>query len=274
MGFVLAKNKNCTIFASKEIFGKIEIMGKVIAVSNHKGGVGKTTSTVNIGAGLSFLKKKVLLIDLDPQSNLSQSLGVEDAKRNIYGAIKGEHELEIQHVLTNLDLVPSSLDLSGVEMELSHEPGREYILDELLEPIRDKYDYILIDCPPSLGLLTLNALATADEIYIPLQAHYLALKGLTKITQVIEKVRKRLNRKLKIGGVFITQFDKRKILNRDVAAAIQDYFDDQVFNTKIRDNITLAEAPSKGIDIFRYSPKSYGAKDYLNLCIEITDNDN
>jgi len=244
-------------------------MGKVIACSNHKGGVGKTTSVVNIGAGLAKLKKKILLIDLDPQANLTQSFGINKPEYTIYEALKGEHGLEPITIDKYLDVVASTLDLSGAEMELSSEAGREYIFTELLDPIRDNYDYILIDCPPSLGLLTINALTASDELYIPLQPHYLAIKGLTKIIEVKDKVRKRLNKKLEITGVFVTQFDKRKILHRDVVDTINTYFQDKVFDIKIRDNIALAEAPSMGLDIFRYNPKSYGAEDYMKLCKEI-----
>ena len=244
-------------------------MGKVIAFSNHKGGVGKTTSVVNVGAGLNNLGRKVLLIDIDPQENLTQSFGVKENDFSIYEAMRGDTALKPIYINDTLHLVPSKLELSGAEFELSSEAGREFILNELIHPIRDLYDYVLIDCPPSLGLLTINALTCADEIYIPLQAHYLAIKGLTKITEVIDKVKKRLNKKLTIGGVIITQYDKRKVLHRDVADTIRTYFREKVFVTVIRDNISLAEAPSSGQDIFRYSPKSYGAEDYLELCKEI-----
>jgi len=244
-------------------------MSKVISISNHKGGVGKTTSAINIGAGLNKLGKKVLLIDLDAQANLSQSLGLIDQERNIYGAIKGEYKPEPIAILQGLDVIPSTLDLSGAEIELSGEAGREYILKELLAPLRAYYDYIIIDSPPSLGLLTINAFTASDAVFIPLQAQYLALQGLTKLMEVIEKIKKRLNKELKVGGVFITQYDSRKVLNRNVVATIEAHFKDAVFNTKIRDNIALAEAPAQGLDIFRYNPKSYGAEDYLALCREI-----
>jgi len=244
-------------------------MGRIIACSNHKGGVGKTTSVVNIGAGLSRLKKKVLLVDMDPQANLTQSFGVNNPEFTIYEALKGEHKLVAINVDKNLDVVASSLDLSGAEMELSSEAGREYIFTELIEPLVDDYDYIFVDCPPSLGLLTINALTAADELFIPLQPHYLAIKGLTKIIEVKDKVKKRLNKKIEITGVFVTQYDKRKILHRDVVDTINTYFQDKVFKTKIRDNIALAEAPSMGTDIFRYNPRCYGADDYMDLCKEI-----
>ncbi len=172
-------------------------------------------------------------------------------------------------VIKGLDVIPSTLDLSGAEVEMSGEAGREYILRELLEPIRGSYDYILIDSPPSLGLLTINSFTASDQVFIPLQAQYLALQGLTKLLEVIDKIKKRLNKELKVGGVFITQYDSRKVLNRDVVATIEAHFNDEVFKTKVRDNIALAEAPAQGLDIFRYNPKSYGAEDYLSLCKEI-----
>jgi len=244
-------------------------MSKVISISNHKGGVGKTTSAINIGAGLNKLGKRVLLIDLDPQANLSQSLGLIEPERNIYGALRGEYKLEPLAIVKGLDVIGSTLDLSGAEVEMSGEAGREYILRELIEPIRNNYDYILIDSPPSLGLLTINSFTASDEIFIPLQAQYLALQGLAKLTEVIEKIKKRLNKELSIGGVFITQYDSRKVLNRDVVATIQAHFKDVVFKTIIRDNIALAEAPAQGLDIFRYNAKTNGAEDYLSLSKEI-----
>jgi len=244
-------------------------MSKVISISNHKGGVGKTTSAINIGAGLNKLGKKVLLIDLDPQANLSQSLGLVNEESNIYGALRGDYKLQPVEVLQGLDVIPSTLDLSGAEVEMSGEAGREYILRELIDPVRGSYDYILIDSPPSLGLLTINSFTASDEVFIPLQAQFLALQGLTKLLEVIDKIQKRLNKELKVGGVFITQYDSRKVLNRDVVATIETHFKEKVFKTKVRDNIALAEAPAQGLDIFRYNPKSYGALDYLALSKEI-----
>ena len=246
-------------------------MAKIITLSNHKGGVGKTTSSINIGAGLNKLGKKVLLIDLDPQANLSQSLGVvdADAEKNIYGALRGFYKLTPIKILKGLDLIPSTLELSGAEIEMIGEPGREYILKQTIEPIKNKYDFIIIDSPPSLGLLTINSLTASDEVIIPLQAQFLALQGLVKLMEVIKKIQLRLNKDLELGGVFVTQFDNRKVLNRNVLETIKDHFKDQVFKTKIRDNVALAEAPSKGLDIFRYNSKSFGAHDYLSLSKEI-----
>jgi chromosome partitioning protein len=244
-------------------------MSKVISISNHKGGVGKTTSAINIGAGLNKLGKKILLIDLDPQANLSQSLGLVNQEKNIYGALRGKYKLEPIKIIKGLDVIPSTLDLSGAEVEMSGEPGREYILKEIIEPLKSSYDYILIDSPPSLGLLTINSFTASDEVFIPLQAQFLALQGLSKLVEVIDKIQSRLNKELKIGGVFITQYDSRKVLNRDVVATIEAHFKNKVFKTKVRDNVALAEAPSQGLDIFRYNPKSYGAEDYLSLSKEI-----
>lgn len=246
----------------------------ILTISNHKGGVGKTTSAVNIGAALVKMGKRVLLIDLDPQANLSQSLGITEGvwpEPTIYGALRGKHPLTPIPALNveGLELVPSTLDLSGAEVELSNETGREYILRELLQPLKSKYDYIIIDSPPSLGLLTINALTASDEVIIPLQAQFLATQGLSKLMEVVEKIRQRLNKRLKVGGVFITQYDGRKVLNRDVEDTIREHFKTSVFKTKVRDNVALAEAPVKGLDIFSYSPKSRGAEDYMDLAREI-----
>ncbi|MEM1123026.1 MAG: ParA family protein [Bacteroidota bacterium] len=244
-------------------------MGLVISLLNHKGGVGKTTSAINIGAGLVELGKRVLLIDLDPQANLSLSLGIPRQKSTIYEALRGESELMPYTVKEGLDVVTSTLDLSGAEMELINEAGREYILRELLEVVEEDYDYVIIDCPPSLGLLTLNALTSSTYVYIPLQTEFLALQGLTKIKQIIDKVRFRLNKKLSIGGVIATMYDHRKVLNRDVVETIRKFFGKRVFDTYIRDNVALAEAPAQRKDIFSYNRRSAGAKDYLELSKEI-----
>ena len=244
-------------------------MAHVISLLNHKGGVGKTTSTINIGAGLVELGHKVLLLDLDPQANLTISLGIQRQPVTIYEALRGESELVPFNYKPDLDVITASLDLSGAEMELVNEPGREFLLRGLFEPLQDEYDYIIIDCPPSLGLLTLNALTSSDVVYIPLQTEFLALQGVAKIKQVIDKVRFRLNRKLSIGGVIATMFDARKVLNRDVVSTIQKHFGDRVFETMIRNNVALAEAPAQRMDIFSYAPRSNGAEDYLALCKEI-----
>lgn len=244
-------------------------MGKIISLLNHKGGVGKTTSTINIGAGLVELGKKVLLIDLDPQANLTLSLGIPRQKYSIYESLRGESELVPYEYKEGMDVIISTLDLSGAEMELINEAGREFILRELFDAVVDDYDYIIIDCPPSLGLLTLNALTSSHYVYIPLQTEFLAMQGLAKIKQVIDKVRFRLNKKLEIGGVIATMYDSRKVLNRDVVDTIRKFFGEKVFDTLIRDNVALAEAPAQRKDIFSYNKNSAGAKDYLSLCKEI-----
>jgi chromosome partitioning protein len=244
-------------------------MSIIISLLNHKGGVGKTTSAINIGAGLVKLGKKVMLVDLDPQANLTLSLGIPRQKVTIYENMRGEAEIQPYTVKDGLDVVTSSLDLSGAEMELINEAGREYILRELFEPLKEEYDYIIIDCPPSLGLLTLNALTTSNYVVIPMQTEFLALQGLAKIKQITDKVRFRLNKNLQIGGVIATMYDNRKVLNRDIVSTIIKYFGDKVFKTKIRESVTLAEAPAEHKDIFSYKPNSNGAEDYLKLSKEI-----
>jgi chromosome partitioning protein len=244
-------------------------MGIIIAISNHKGGVGKTTSAINIGAGLALKGKKVLLIDMDPQANMSQSLGVHEPEKGIYEALKGTDTLEIMKIRKNLALVPATAGLGGAELELAAEAGREFILKELLDAQRENYDFILIDCPPSLGLLAINAFTASDEIFIPMQAQYLALQGIGKLLGLVDKIKKRLNPKLEITGIFITQFDRRKVLNRYVMDTLESHFGSKVFKTRIRNNVALAEAPNEGCDIFTYQPSSNGAFDYQQLVKEI-----
>ncbi|MEA3451818.1 MAG: ParA family protein, partial [Bacteroidota bacterium] len=186
----------------------------------------------------------------------------------IYEALKGDAEFKTIRINENMDIAASNLDLAGAEMELNSEAGREYLLKEILMPIKDDYDYIFVDCPPSLGLLTLNAFSCSDEVIIPIQAHFLAIKGLTKIIEVINKVKRRINNKLMISGVIITLYDKRKVLHRDIEETIKTYFKDKVYNSKVRQNIALAEAPAGGEDIFRYNISSAGANDYWDLVQE------
>ena len=245
-------------------------MTKIIAVLNHKGGVGKTTTTINLAAALQQKKKRVLAIDMDGQANLTESFGLSiEEEQTVYGAMKGKYPLPL--VETAGGVVPSCLDLSAAEAELINEPGRELILNGLIGKLLEnrKFDYILIDCPPSLGLLTLNALTAADYLIIPVQAQFLAMRGMAKIMNVIATVQERLNPKLAIGGIVITQFDKRKTLNKSVAELVKDSFCEKVFKTVIRDNVSLAEAPIKGKNIFEYSRNSNGAKDYMALAQEV-----
>ena len=242
----------------------------VISISNHKGGVGKTTSVVNLGAGLALKGKKVLLIDTDPQANLSQSLGIEDAEKSIYNALKKEIPLPIHEIDENLFLVPSNLDLAVAEVELSSQISRETILRKILEGVKEDFDYIIIDCPPSLGLITINAFAASDKVIIPLQAEYLAMRGLDKLTDFMTIVQQNVNPGLALGGVFITQYDSRKVLNRDISQSVKEAFgEDKFFKTIIRENISLAEAPASNQSIFKYAPKSNGAMDYSDLVTEI-----
>lgn len=263
--------KSYTSHSKKRYFcpSETDNMGTIISLLNHKGGVGKTTSAINLGAGLVEIGKKVLLLDLDPQANLTIALGIPRQRFTIYEAMRGEGDLAPYPHKKGLDVVTSSLDLSGAEMELINEAGREFILRELFNQVIDDYDYILIDCPPSLGLLTLNALTSSHYVLIPLQTEFLAVQGLAKIKQVIDKVRFRLNKQLEIGGVIATMYDSRRVLNRDVVETIHKYFGDKVFRTYVRDNVSLAEAPAQRKDIFEYSPKSTGAQDYLDLAREL-----
>ena len=244
---------------------------QTIAFINQKGGVGKTTSAINIGAALQRSNKKVLLIDLDPQANLTYSLGIKahELEFTIYDLLKGE--IDLQALLIDKDgmkVLPSSLDLSGAEIELSGTPGREFLLKEALNGSKG-FDYILIDCPPSLGLLTINALTSSREIFIPLQTEYLALQGMKRLLETIELVKKRLNKSLELSGIICTLYDSRKNLNREVEAKVREHFGEKVFKTVIRDNISLAEAPSFGKTIFEYRASSKGAEDYTSLTKEI-----
>ena len=245
--------------------------GKVIAIANQKGGVGKTTTTVNLSAALVSLGKQVLVVDCDPQAHATTSLGFKltDHNKTLHELIKHDASLDDTIIKRgNLSIVPSSIGLSSAEIELSSMPGREFLLKEALGD-KDNYDFVFIDCPPSLGLLTLNALVAARELFIPIDTHFLALQGLAKLLGVIDLVRARLNEVLEISGILAVRFDNRKRLNREVLEKIKERFKDKVFDSVIRENISLAEAPSFGLDIFQYSPRSHGAEDYMNLSKEI-----
>jgi len=243
-----------------------------ISFTNQKGGVGKTTTTINTGAGLSRLGYRVLLIDMDPQANLSYSIKINSGRleKNIYHVMKGDCGIRDAIMSREgFDLIPASIELSGAEMELVNEPARENILRDSIKEIENDYDFILFDCPPNLGLLTLNAFTASDELIIVLQSEYLALHGLSKLMDLIQIVQKRLNPDLKVEGIVCTLYDQRKNLNREVLGHIRDHFGSKVFNTVIRDNIALAEAPSHHKTIFEYDGSSYGAEDYMKLAKEI-----
>lgn len=242
---------------------------KIIAIANWKGGVGKTTSVASLGAALAMKGYKVLCIDLDAQMNLTYALtGKEDQEESVYHALVNDERLPVVNVSTNLDVVPASIELARAEIDLSTKIAREGILKSLIEEISDRYNFIIIDCPPSLGIVTTNALVAADEVFIPLTAEAFPLKGLKMLDDVISEVQRRINHKLKLGGVFFTRFNNRK-LNKEVEKIIIARYGDCVFSTKIRENIALAESPLSATPIFDYSPESNGAKDYNSLADEV-----
>lgn len=243
-------------------------MKKTISIINQKGGVGKSTTACSLASALSLKGKSILLIDLDPQCNLSQSLGVEAYDNNIYQCLKRECKFSPMQIMMNLDIVPSTIDLNAFELEMSSEPGREYLLRELLEQVKTDYDYIIIDCSPSLGLVALNALTASDSYLVPILPHHLSIQGLSKLLEVTQKIKARINPKLELEGVLLTQFSHRKVMHKEISEVIREYFNGKMYEASIRENISLAEAPSAGIDIFRYAPNSNGAEDYLKLCEE------
>lgn len=241
----------------------------IITIANHKGGVGKTATAQNLGASLANMGFKILLIDLDAQANLSISFGIDSPEKTIYEALKGEIKLPIYNVKTNLDVVPSNLNLSAIEIEMLSQAGRDFFLKNLIEDMDFNYDYIIIDCPPSIGVLTVNALTASNGVIIPMEAHFLAVQGISKLYEIINIVKKRLNFKLEVLGVLITKFDKRTTLQNDIKKAIYEDGNNHVFNTYIRINTSIAEATYKGQDIFEYAPSSNGARDYNELGKEL-----
>jgi chromosome partitioning protein len=247
-------------------------MGKTIVFVNQKGGVGKTTSAINLGAYLAQAGKKVLLIDFDPQSNLTSGVGGEKGAKGIYEVISGQatlREVIVRTKVENLHLAPSTIDLSGATVELVNKPSMNFYLKEALAGVREDYDYLLVDCPPSLGVLTLNGLAAADEVFIPLQCEYYALEGLSLILQTVSKVQKGLNPRLRIGGIIFTMYDQRTRLAQDVVQQVTGYFKDKVFKTIIPRNVRLSEAPSHGVPICEYDPACVGARSYQKLAEEV-----
>ena len=242
---------------------------KIIAICNHKGGVAKTTTVASLGASLASLGQSVLLVDLDAQSNLTSSLLGYEPERSTYEAIRDREGLPIEKVgETGLSLAGASLDLAGIELEISTAMERERILQDVLSEVADKYEYILLDCPPSLGLLTLNALTASTDVIIPLTAEALPSKGLQKITDIITMTQKRLNKGLRLSGILITRYEKNN-LSQTVEEAIRERYGELVYETKIRKNVSLAEAPLAVQTILEYAPTSNGAKDYLALAKEI-----
>jgi len=249
-------------------------MGKIIAIANQKGGVGKTTTTVNLAAALGVLEKKVLLVDADPQANATSGLGLESDKveKSTYQVL--EHSITAREAITqtnspNVDLIPAHIDLVAIEIELVDKKNREYMLKTALLEIKDDYDFILIDCAPSLGLITLNALTAADSLIIPIQCEYYALEGLGKLLTTIKSIQNLHNPELDIEGMLLTMFDARLRLSNQVVSEVKKHFHNMVFKTIIQRNTRLGEAPSHGESIIAYDATSKGAVNYINLAHEI-----
>lgn len=249
-------------------------MGRIIAVANQKGGVGKTTTSINLSACLATLGKKVLAIDMDPQGNMTSGLGIDknEVEYSVYDLILGEAEIEqviCKEAIENLDVLPSNINLSAAEIELIGVEDKEYIIYNEVEKVRDDYDFIVIDCPPSLNTLTINAMTTADSVLVPIQCEYYALEGLSQLIHTIELVKERLNPNLDIEGVVFTMYDARTNLSLQVVENVKDNLNQTIYKTIIPRNIRLAEAPSHGLPINLYDPKSAGAESYMLLAEEV-----
>lgn len=251
-------------------------MGRTIAIANQKGGVGKTTTAINLSACLAEKGKKVLAVDMDPQGNMTSGLGVDkdSVENTIYNLIIGESKMEevlIKDVLENLDIIPTNIDLSGAEIELLDVEEKEYIVRNEIDKIKDNYDFIIIDCPPSLSMLTINAMTTADSVLVPIQCEYYALEGLSQLIHTIDLVQQRLNPNLLIEGVVFTMYDVRTNLSNQVVENVRNNLDAKIYDTLIPRNIRLAEAPSYGLPINLYDSKSAGAESYRLLAKEVID---
>ena len=249
-------------------------MGRIIAVANQKGGVGKTTTTVNLAAALAEEGRKILLIDMDPQGNATSGVGIDKraAENTVYELIIGgckADESIVKTPVSNLDLIPANIDLSGAEINLLDFKNREYRLKEAIEPVKDRYDFILTDCPPSLNMLTVNALVAADSVLVPIQCEYYALEGLSQLLHSVNLVKKRRNKKLKIEGVVFTMYDARTNLSAQVVENVKSTLKENIYETIIPRNIRLSEAPSYGLPVTEYAPNSTGANAYRLLAMEV-----
>jgi len=249
-------------------------MGRIIAVANQKGGVGKTTTAINLSSCLASLGQKVLAVDMDPQGNMTSGLSVDKdgVENTVYDLIIGEATMDqvlCKEVFDNLDVLPTNIDLSGAEIELLDVENKEYILRDEINKIRDNYDFVIIDCPPSLSMLTINAMTTADTVLVPIQCEYYALEGLSQLIRTIQLVKERLNEKLEIEGVVFTMYDARTNLSLQVVENVKDNLNQTIYKTIIPRNIRLAEAPSHGLPINHYDPKSTGAESYMLLADEV-----